>query len=476
MDINAVKELLKNTSEMRSKIEENYQQSMRYYLNQNDITNRTNGKSEKNKDGKDEPLHRADNRVSSNFHQLLVDQEAAYVATDEPDIDLGNQADNKRIKDVLGDDFNLVNNRLVIDAANSGLAWLHYWIDTDGNFRYGVIPPDQVMPIWSTELDSKLLGVLRSYKQLDSDSGKFFTVHEYWNDKECLFYRTKIDNPNELEPYNRITSIDLTAGYETGQGNSYEHGLGRVPFIAFPKNKFQQPDLQKYKGLIDAYDDIYNGFLNDIDDVQQVILVLTNYGGASLDKFMSDLKKYKSIKIQNNGAGDNSGVDKLQIDIPVEARNTVLNITRDDIFLHGQGVDPSKFDSTNASGVAIKMLYSHLELKAANTEAQFRRSINELIRAIMNYLKFKDADNRKITQTWTRTSIKDDLAEAQTLAQVANWSSKEAIARNNPLVDDWQQELKDQKKDIQDSDGYSQDDDHANPDKLNGGSDDHTDD
>ena len=32
----------------------------------------------------------------------------------------------------------------------------------------------------------------------------------------------------------------------------------------------QKPDLFKYKGLIDAYDHIYNGFLNDVSDVQQV--------------------------------------------------------------------------------------------------------------------------------------------------------------------------------------------------------------
>ncbi|MDK7064476.1 phage portal protein, partial [Gardnerella vaginalis] len=75
-------------------------------------------------------------------------------------------------------------------SSNAGRAWLHYWIDEDGNFRYGIIQPDQITPIYATTLDNKLLGILRSYKQLDPDSGKYFTVHEYWTDKEAQFFRT----------------------------------------------------------------------------------------------------------------------------------------------------------------------------------------------------------------------------------------------------------------------------------------------
>ena len=62
--------------------------------------------------------------------------------------------------------------------------------------------------------------------------------------------------------------------------------------------------------------------------------------------------------------------------------------------------------------------------------------------------------HRLITQTWKRTRVEDQLAQAQVVSTVANYSSKEAIAKANPIVDDWQQELKDQKQDIQDSDGF----------------------
>lgn len=454
MDVKALKELLKNTSTQHKRFSDRYEKSIKYYNNENDITLRTNGKSIVKEDGKKDPLRRADNRVSNNLHQLLVDQEAGYVATVAPQIDVDSDTDNQRIRDVLGDQFALVINKEVIDAANAGVGWLHYWIDEDNNFRYGIVTPSQITPVYDTTLDNKLLGVLRSYKQLDTDVGKYFTVHEYWNDKEAQFFKTQASDQTVIEPFNKIVSYDTTAGYETGKSNTYIHNLGRVPFIPFPKNIYQKPDLFKYKGLIDAYDHIYNGFLNDVSDVQQVILVLNNYGGTDLKEFMDTLRDYKAIKFNNAGNGDKSGVEKLTIDIPVEARKTLLDLTRENIFTEGQGIDPNKFETTNASGTAIKMLYSNLELKAANTQAYFTNSINDLIRAIMRYLNLKDPEGRKITQTWKRTRVEDDLAKAQTVATVANYTSKEAIARSNPIVDDWQQELKDQKEDIQNSDGF----------------------
>lgn len=454
MELKEMQDLVKSTATQRGNFINRYHTALKYYENENDITSRNNGESKLKKDGKDDPLRHADNRVSSNFYQLLVDQEAGYVATKIPQIDVGSDQDSKKVNDVLGDDFALTLHNLSIDAANAGRAWVHYWIDEDGNFRYAIVPPDQITAIYSTTLDNKLLGILRSYKQLDSDTGKYFNVHEYWNDKQGFFFKERTSNPVTLEPFSCINSYDASAGYETGTSNVVNYKFERVPFIEFPKNKLKLPELHKVKGLIDAYDDIYNGFLNDIDDIQQVVLVLKNYGGTDIKKFMHDLRKNKAVKFNNAGNGDQSGVDTLQIEIPAEARNTVLNLTKSDIFLQGQGVDPANFQSSNASGVAIKMLYSHLELKASTTEAYFRRGVSELVRAIMNYLNFSDADKRPISQVWERTKVEDDLTQAQVVSTVANFSSKEAIAKSNPIVEDWQQELKDQKDDIQQSDGF----------------------
>lgn len=454
MELEALKNLIKNTQAQRNNFNTQFNEALRYYQTKTDITNRNNGKPKIKKDGAKAPLRSADNRVPSNFYQLLVDQEAGYLTTVPPAIDVGDKSENHKVVDTLGDNFSRVLNNLLIDASNAGTAWLHYWIDEDNNFRYAVVPPSQITPIYATTLDNKLLGCLRSYRKLDPETGKFFIVHEYWTDKEAKFYKAPSSDIYNIEPYASIASYDLTAGYETGVSNVYKYDFDRVPFIPFIKNKYKLPELTKTKGLIDAYDDIYNGFLNDISDVQQVVLVLKNFGSTDLKSFMRDLKVNKAVKFNTVGNDDKSGIEKLTIDIPVEARDDVLATTRENIFLYGQGVDPANFKSSNASGVAIKMLYSHLELKAGFTESYFNSSISELVRAILHYYGDTDSNSRPIELKWTRNQVSDNLDQAQAVAQIAPYTSKQTIAKSNPFVVDWQKELEYQKEDIQNSDGF----------------------
>lgn len=450
METKTMIELLRNTDARRLEFRRRFERSLHYYRNENDITLRNAGESKVKPDGKDDLLRHADNRVSSNYHQLLVDQEAGYLATTSPAIDVENTALNDALKNTLGDNFNLRLEQLVVDASNAGMAWLHYWIDDDHQFRYGVVPPDQVTPIYSNDLDRKLLAVRRTYQQLNPIDGKSYYIHEYWTDQDVTAFKSSVHDYVDLQPIDdRFSITDVATGETIGTSSVYQHGFGRVPFIGFSKNKMQRPDLFKYKGLIDVYDNVFNGFVNDINDVQQVILVLTNYGGTDLDELMQTLKKDKAIKMDSIGPGDKSGVDKLTIDIPVEARDNVLRRTDSKIFVDGQGINPVDFKAIgNASGTAIRALYGHLELKASITEAYFRDALNELVRAVMNWLGVADANSRPISQTWTRTAIQNSLEQAQVVAQVAPYSSSEALAKANPIITDWQQELDDRQEEI----------------------------
>lgn len=105
----------------------------------------------------------------------------------------------------------------------------------------------------------------------------------------------------------------------------------------------------------------------------------------------------------------------------------------------GQGVDPQKNIGQNNSGVALRQMYALLELKASEHEIEFRQGFNQLIRFIMIYSN-KDPDI-EVTQTWSRTMINNNSEQAEVVAKLAAVSSKEAIAKSNPLVENWQDEL-----------------------------------
>ena len=98
-------------------------------------------------------------------------------------------------------------------------------------------------------------------------------------------------------------------------------------------------------------------------------MVLSGYGGEDLNGFLSDLKKYKTIKVDGDEGG---AVSTLNIEIPIEARNSVLDATRKAIFEQGQGFDPQPENFGNQSGEALKFMYSLLEMKTGLMETEFR--------------------------------------------------------------------------------------------------------
>lgn len=401
--------------------------ALRYYLGDNDIMYR------KPKDKCEEPLRNADNRIAFNFHSLLVDQKASYMFTAPPLFDTKDDTLNEIVAATLGDGYAKKCKDLCVDASNAGVGWLHYWIDEKKGFCYGVIPSMQVRPVYSLRLEKELEAVLRTYRMVD-DNGDEWQIYEIWNDKECQAYRKRAEM---FQPFDMFSYINLDGMAEPT--NTFRHDFGAVPFIPFPNNNVCSSDLDKIKHLIDSYDKTYSGFVDDLEDIQQVVFVLTNYGGADLKQFLSDLKYYKTIQVESAGSDDKSGVSTLTIDIPVEARDKLLDITRKAIFDMGQGIDPQQQGFDNTSGEAMKFLYSLLELKAGLMETEFRAGFGELVRAIGRYY---GKEPEQIVQTWTRTSIRNDAELVDMCQKSIGVISTKTILKNHPFVENAEDEEK----------------------------------
>jgi SPP1 family phage portal protein len=448
MDLENVKRVINSYADVHAAYMKDALTAERYYKNETDILFETaRRKEEAEKDGNGElvthevgsPMRNADNRIPFNFHGLLVNQKASYMFTVPPMFDIGSDAANKALNKFLGDKYPKVCKDLCIEASNKKTGWIHAWKSAeDGNFHYAVVPSEQIQPIWSRSLDRKLLGVLRTYHDID-DSGDEFDVYELWNDTECSMYRVPAGRAvnDGLIPYNNFLLVDCGQEKET---NTYQHGMGEVPFFAFDNNNVHTDDLKNIKPLIDVYCKVFSGFVNDLEDIQEVIFVLTNYGGADLNEFLSDLKYYKTIKVENDGNGDSSGVSTLTIDLPVEAREKLLTITRKCIFEQGMGIDPDPENFGNSSGVALKFLYSLLELKAGLMETEFKPSFGRFIRCVCRALGIAIKDDA-VVQTWTRTMVQNDQETAQIASQSVGIISTETIVRNHPWVENVQDEL-----------------------------------
>ena len=357
--------------------------------------------------------------------------------------DTGNESLNKAIVQVLGDSYSKVCNTLCTNASNYKTAWLHVWKDEKNTFKYAPVPSEQIIPIYSTGLLNELQAVIRIYSEYEFEEDKYYTIYEYWDVEGCTTFKKLRDSISlgDLQEANRFTTVDLDNGTAT-ESNYYEHSFETVPFIEFANNNIKDSDLTKIKPFIDVMDCILSGYVNDVDDIQQLIWVLTNYGGTDLDEFRNDLKKYKTVNMQSMGSDDKSGLSTIAVDIPVEARNKLLEVCRKQIYEQGQGLDPHPEGGySNSSGEALKFMYAPLELKAGLMEIEFRTGFNQLIRFIAQSVGY--SDNFTITQTWTRNAIKNDLETCQIAQRSVGIISQKTILKNHPWVEDVEQELKD---------------------------------
>lgn len=441
MELKLVKKLIKKHTLGHANIISEMQTAERYYEVNNDIkllpTKPKDVEEARQKGESFNPMHQADNRIAYSFYPLLVDQKTAYMFTAPPIYDVKDDKLNEYILETLGDAYEKKCKDLCVKATNGGVAWVHYWIDENNDFQWAVLPANEIIPIYNNRINTKLEGVLRVYADIN-DEGENITVYEYWNDKEVQAFSMRTgDDYEALSPYTAFTMIDPSG--VTLNVDTIPHQMEKVPFIAFANNARHTTDLKRIKELIDVYDKTYSGFLNDLEDVQEVIYVLTNYGGENLAEFLDGMKKYKAIQMDSTGPDDRSGISTLTIDIPIEARKELLDITRKAIFDMGQGVDPQQQGLDGTSGEAMKFLYTLLELKAGMMETEFQLGFNELIRAICSVHGSNDVT---ITQTWTRTSVKNDGDLVDMCSKSMGVVSKRTILAHHPFVEDVNEEIK----------------------------------
>lgn len=442
MDLEVAKKLIKNCMEDQASFVPGKEAANRYYRKENDILFNKIDNGDKDAEN---PLRNADNRVPSNFYKLQVNQKAAYAFTAPPIFDTGNDTANKVIKESLGDAFAKKCKSLCVQAANNAVGWIHYWKSSEGIFKYAVIDSRQILPVWTKALEKELYAVLRLYSDIEESTGEEYIIYEIWTNQECASYRKKkTEKLEEIEQYNQFTIVDIDTMQEE-QTNVYPHGFQEVPFVFFNNNDEMQNDLKDIKELIDSYDKIYSGFVNDLEDIQQIIFILTNYGGEEDNalELLKKIKRQKLVQVESDGAEDKSGVSTLSIEIPVEARKEMLITTRKAIFEQGMAIDPDPQNFGNSSGVALSYLYSLLELKTGMMQTEFMISFNRLIRAI---LQFRGIKVENIIQTWTRTSVSNDAELADIASKSKGIISDKTLLNNHPWVEDAKEEIDQIKK------------------------------
>jgi SPP1 family phage portal protein len=424
--IRMIKEYIEHhdTSKMR--------EGVRYYENENDILSR---KQYTVIDGvKKIDEEKTNNKIPHGWHKLLVDQKTAYLVGEPINFSADDKKLTQFINEYLGEKFDDVANELVKNASNKGVEWLHLFIDEEGEFDFLITPAEQIIPIYADNRGKKLAYVIRYYPTVVIDEETIRV--ELWDDKQVYYY-VKYNGEYILDPSEEINPqshfIHGPKGKELG------YGWEKVPFIKFRNNEQEKGDLAYYKQLIDSFDKRVSDNQNSFDELQELITVLRGYEGTDLSEFMQNMKYYKAIKVDSDG-----GVESLKQEMPMDSIDKHLDRIREAIFTFGAGVDVSSDSFGNSpSGIALKFLYSLLDMKSSTLERKFRQGIQELIWFLCEYLSISgkgDFDYKEVDYTFRRSMMVNELEMATIAQQSTGIISQKTILSNHPWVNDLEQE------------------------------------
>jgi len=385
--------------------------------------------------------YRSNNKVPSGFLKLLIDQKVDYSLSKPVIIENAENTTNEI-------DINSFIHDIGLQASKKAVGWLYINYDTNGELITKVINSEEIIPIYDTQYQDELVQVIRYYAIQVLENGTLQQRYkvEVWDSEKVSYYSEDSGGNYLLESSMLInpafhwvvTTLEMGIPVET-IGNSW----GKVPFIPLWNNPDHLTDLSPVKAHIDLMDKTISDFGNNMDDIQDSIIKLINYGGMKqqdLSELLEYLKMYKILPLDDKG-----DAEFMKNEIPVEARKLIVEMLRNNIFEFGQGVDVSKVGDGNITNIVIKSRYALLDLKANGFERKVTEFIKNVLWFVNKHLELKGMqtdDLKKVNVVYNRSIIVNNTEVVKMGTDSKGLISDETILKNHPWVNDFEEELK----------------------------------
>lgn len=414
----------------------------RYYRVDNDIKDRRITKKVNGQ--RVEESWRANNKLAHATYKNQVDEKIAYLLSKPVTYKTSEDAGSTyadRIKDILGKHFQYQLTQLGYEASNKGIGWLQVYVDAEGNLKTMVIPAEQCIPYWKDKTHTELDTMIRVYDTTvwEYTTEKTVTNVEVWTEDGVTFYRLE----GQLLIYDYDRNMDAGGPVSHYRNGDIWQSWGMVPFIPFKNNQIEMPDIKFVKSLIDGYDQGRSEAANYVEEVKNLIFVLKGYGGADLNEFMRDINEDRAIKVDDS---EDAGVDTITPQMDITALREHYEQLKRDIVEAGQSVnkDLDKFGAA-PSGVALRFMYSGLDLKCNLMETEFKMGFEQLLYFVDLYLQLTgqgDFEKTEVELVFNRDMAVNESEQIQNCTSSRGTISDKTIIAHHPYVSDVEEEMK----------------------------------
>lgn len=295
-------------------------------------------------------LWSANYKITSNFLERFITQKVQTL--------LGNGVtwNNEETANKLGNDKKPFDSQLKELGENASIDSVSFgFFDVD---HVNVFEVREFAPLFGEEDGAMKAGV--RFWQIDAEKPLRAVLYELDGYTEYIWRKNSGEKANGeiFKPktaYKKQVREAPIGGAEIYNYMNYPE----FPIVPFWNNKHRQSDFKAaIKTKIDAYDMIYSGFANNVDEASYIYWTLQNAGGMDdidIQEFVDRLKELHAVAVDDNVTATPSSIQA-----PFEARETLLTRLERDLYRDAMAVDESNVSSGAVTATEIKAAYEPL--------------------------------------------------------------------------------------------------------------------
>ena len=319
----------------------------------------------------------ANYKLRTHFFRRFITQLVQYVLSN------GVTFQNKDTKDKLGKKFDTQMQRAAKKAMVDHVSFLFWNLDHVEVFCFADTPTDPgFVPLYDADT-----GALRAGVRYWHPGEKVTRATLYEEDGYTEYVKEKVDNKDQISVVAEKRSYKKTVISTKVDGVSVElnENYSAFPIVPLYANDLHESELEGHRESIDCYDYIKSGLANDIDDTSGFYWVLKNSGGmddVDLAKFRERMHTVKVATMDD----DSASAEAHTLDVPVEAREKMLELLKADLYQDFQIVNVEALSASAKTATEIRAAYQPMDDKCGDFEYF-------LIDAIQNILALAGIDD-----------------------------------------------------------------------------------
>lgn len=210
----------------------------------------------------------------------------------------------------------------------------------------------------------------------------------------------------------------------TGIIDQCDENYTRLPIAVLYGNDTRESELVGLREAIDCYDFVKSGFANQIDEAG-VYWILKNSGAMDDPDLAKFIQRMRSVRASVVDSSDDTAAEAHTVDVPVEARKTMLEILRRDLYEDAQMLDVSSLSAAEKTATEIAAAYQPQDNKCAD----FEWLLTDFIQQICSVAGIADPEpsfmwNKVINQT----------EQTQMVISAAEFLDDETVLNHLPFI------------------------------------------